>query len=161
MRQTLMSKKMGGVQFAGLVMMTFAFVINLLVFVIMTVEIFHVFRLMTASSAGFDFAKTYYMNADVTCMRHFAMRAFFLNVPLLCVAMGCKVWAHLGDMNGQYIYASITCCVLGVAAIALVIVYVAHRRVFHKVHCAMMQHTEPLLTHMADFHRTGVGSEIT
>merc|ERR1712232_93339 len=47
MRQSLMSKYMGGVQFAGLAMMTITFTVNLLVFIIMTLEIFHSYRLIT------------------------------------------------------------------------------------------------------------------
>mmetsp|Transcript_108346 Transcript_108346/g.305512 ORF Transcript_108346/g.305512 Transcript_108346/m.305512 type:complete len:234 (+) Transcript_108346:95-796(+) len=146
MSQTLMSKNMGTVQFAGLIAMTCSFVLSLLVFVILTVEIFHAYRLLTASSAGFDFAKSYYMNSDVVCMRHFAMTAFFANVPLLCFGVGCKVWAHISSMDQQDITGGILCCLLGVASCALWFVYYWHRTIFRTLHAGLREYNCALLS---------------
>lgn len=150
MRHALMSKHMGPVQFLGLLMMSVAFGINLLDFSIMTLEFFHVYRLSTASSVGFDFGKIYYMHPRVTALRHFAMTAFFLNVPLMCWAMACKAWAHLADINHQLLYACISTIVLFLAGTGLLLVWLEHRAVYQETYDMMVSHQQPLLSRMGE-----------
>merc|ERR1712187_560363 len=123
-------------------------IINLFVFIVMNLEIFHVYRIMTASSVGFDFAKSYYMNPRITILRHCAMRIFFLNVPALCVAVAIKCWVHLAKES--VIHAAITASILAVGSLLLMMAYYEHRHVFQDTHDIMVNHQKPLLSRMTE-----------
>merc|ERR1712070_392348 len=115
-------------------------------------EFFHVYRLSTASSVGFDFGKIYYMHPRVTALRHFAMTAFFLNVPVMCWAMACKAWSHLADKDHEYKYAAISTLTLVLAGFGLMLVWLEHRAVYNETYNMMVSHQQPLLARMSELN---------
>lgn len=148
LKESLMSQHMGTVQSIGLILQTSVFSMNLFTVVVVTQQIFQTYRLMTASAVGFDFAKSYYLSPRVTFHRHTAIRAFFYSLPLFLLSMTCKVWAHL------HTEAKVACWVdagiLVFSAALLLYVYQDHRNIFSEKYAMMMNHQQPLLTHMTD-----------
>merc|ERR1711862_966880 len=158
MRASLMSKKMGFIQGIGVAIMTLVFCMELFAVVVITQQLFQTYRLMTASSNGFDFAKSYYLSPRVTMYRHAAVKGFFFSLPLFILAMACKVWAHLRQ---DFVLACVLCSMLALASLLIVFVYQDHRNVFLEKFATMEKHNEPLLTHMSEVttvHRAGLSN---
>merc|ERR550514_860704 len=101
MKQSLMSKHMTPVNYAGLIFQTLSFVFNLFGVVVILQQIFQTYRLFTASSIGFDLAKSYYLSPNITLMRHLAVKAFLNSLPLFVLAMACKSFGHLRNEDGS------------------------------------------------------------
>jgi hypothetical protein len=67
------------------------FVCNLFAVLILTLQFYQVFRLMTCGPTGFEASKDYYTTPTLMEMRHTAVRIFTSTVPLFLIGIGFKV----------------------------------------------------------------------
>lgn len=148
MKGSLESPVMGPVQFAGLCMMTLTFLFNLFALVVLLQQIFQVYRLMTSSSIGFDFAKSYYLNPNITKLRHIAVKAFFTSLPMLISAMALKSFTHLAYKQKQLIMGIVVGSLMGLWALFVMYTNHVHSKIFKDKYAVMKEHELPLLSHM-------------
>lgn len=86
----------GLVTFDGIVfqvafgMLAFAMISNLLATYVSVAQSYHVFRLVSAGPMGFEMAKSYYMNRNITNIRHFTIRSMLWSIPLLLIQAGLR-----------------------------------------------------------------------
>merc|ERR1719265_2835050 len=130
MNSSLKTTVMGPFQYVGVVLMAFTFMFNLFALVVLLQQIFQTYRLMTSSSIGHDFAKSYYLNPNITKMRHLAVKAFFVSVPMLITAMGVKAFTHLAYKQDELIFGIIVCSVMGTMALIVVCTNHVHAAIF-------------------------------
>lgn len=142
----------GKIMYAALVAMAGSFILCLTAGIIILVQLYHITRLITFGPTGFEMAKSYYLNPNVTTMRHFAVRCFFACIPLYMIASGISIYLKLGEEKG--LYRSLPLAImLFVAAIVIFCIIAKLRSTFTKSYSGAMTSMEPLLKHLADTDR--------
>lgn len=147
---SLSAEEMGALQYAGLVMMVMTFLLNLLALVILLQQIFQAYRLMTSSAIGFDFAKSYYMNQNITKMRHLAVKCFFFSQPLLIASMAIKAYINLAFKHHDTVMGIIEVVVMSAFALLIMFFNKSHGDIFKEKYAVMKLHEKPLLDHMLE-----------
>merc|ERR1712196_601081 len=84
------------------------FVANLFSVLILTMQFYQVFRLMTCGPTGFEASKDYYTTPTLMELRHLAVRIFTASCPLFLIGIGLKVmdkwtWQRERAMNECYV----------------------------------------------------------
>jgi len=155
MKASLMSHHMTHLQYFGLVLMTCTFILNLFAVIIIMQQIFQVYRLSTSSAMGFDFAKSYYLNPNITVLRHTAVKSFFFSLPIFIMAMACKVFTHLNEKSDNpkkdlvhMIYGITLAVILSSGALLLLCTNRWQMNIFKEKYRAMKEHEQPLIHHM-------------
>jgi hypothetical protein len=71
--------------------LSFVFVANMFAVLILTMQFYQVFRLMTCGPTGFEASKDYYTTPTLMELRHMAVRIFTGSLPLFLIGIGFKV----------------------------------------------------------------------
>jgi hypothetical protein len=71
------------------------FSFNMICVLVLTIQYYQSYRLMTAGSTGFETCKEYYMNPAVNEMRHLGAKMFFWSIPLFLVGIGLEMFHRL------------------------------------------------------------------
>merc|ERR1712196_165335 len=93
---------------------------NMLAVLVLTMQYYQAYRLMTAGSTGFETCKEYYMNPMVTELRHLAAKAFFYSIPLFVAGIALDLSSKLKLSRSAPIFVV---CVLAAAFQLVAIVY--------------------------------------
>jgi hypothetical protein len=136
------------IQYVAFFSMACAFVMNLFCVLVITLQLFHVFRLITTGPTGFEIAKSYYLNANVVSLRHLAAMAFFTCLPTFVFASACQIWIKLGRFDGLPHSAPIL-IVFVIMVFVMFFTMRFMRTTFHQKQQLAVQHTEPLMLHLA------------
>eukprot|EP00746_Dinoflagellata_sp_MGD_P050881 gnl/MRDRNA2_/MRDRNA2_227407_c0_seq1.p1 gnl/MRDRNA2_/MRDRNA2_227407_c0~~gnl/MRDRNA2_/MRDRNA2_227407_c0_seq1.p1 ORF type:complete len:142 (-),score=17.96 gnl/MRDRNA2_/MRDRNA2_227407_c0_seq1:28-453(-) len=128
--------------------MTLTFLFNLFALVVLLQQIFQVYRLMTSSSIGFDFAKSYYLNPNITKMRHLAVKAFFASLPMLIFSMALKTFTHLAYKQDRLVFGIVLSVFMALFALFIMYTNHVHSTIFKDKYAVMKEHELPLLSHM-------------
>jgi len=83
---------MDWMQFVGLMIMSWVLWANILATYVSVAQIYHTYRLMTAGATGFDNAKLYYLNPDITFYRHLSIKSMLNSMWLFVFASGIRLW---------------------------------------------------------------------
>jgi hypothetical protein len=64
---------------------------NLSAVLILTMQYYQSYRLMTAGSTGFETCKEFYLEASIKELRHTAAKLFFCSIPIFVIAIGIEM----------------------------------------------------------------------
>jgi hypothetical protein len=80
-----------GAGYVSAMLMGLVFVVNMICVLVLTLQYYQVFRLMSCGPTGFECSKDYYTTPTVMEMRHFGVRCFSVSLPFFIVAIAFKV----------------------------------------------------------------------
>lgn len=135
------------VQYVGLILMSMIVLMNLTTVVVLIQQMFMTYRLMTSGATGFEVAKVFYLNPNITTMRHVTVKAFFFSLPLFVASTSCMVWVSFAH-GGSYRLAIPIVVLLGIASVVLWCVNLKHHTIFTERYALAKQHEMPLLSHV-------------
>jgi len=98
---------------------------NMFCVLVLTLQYYQAYRLMTAGSTGFETCKEYYMNPMVTELRHLAAKSFFYSIPIFCISLGLDLTRKLSLPKASPVFVA---CIA--AAVAQVFVVGYHNWLF-------------------------------
>jgi hypothetical protein len=100
---------------------------NMVAVLILTMQYYQAYRLMTAGSTGFETCKEYYMNPSVNELRHMAAKLFFWSIPMFVIAMGVEMLHRMSVVRAWPLVA--TFCVMAF----IMAVVIAHHGVIFRM----------------------------
>jgi hypothetical protein len=92
-----MNKWKIGFGYMSTALLSVVFVANMFAVLVLTMQFYQVFRLMTCGPTGFEASKDYYTTPTLMEMRHTAVRIFTFSLPIFLLGIGFKVmdkWAY-------------------------------------------------------------------
>jgi hypothetical protein len=137
-------------RYAAIVAMAISFILCFTAAIIITVQLYHITRLATVGPTGFEMSKSYYLNANVTSMRHIAVKCFFLCIPAYMFAAGISIYVRLG---GKAAIGRSAPLIIMLFSAAVVIIYAIRRltATFLETYKKGASQMEPLLQHLEEF----------
>jgi len=151
---TMQDLKETPTEYVALILMVFAFLMNLFCVLVLTMQYYSVFRLMTAGPTGFEVAKSYYLNVNIKTMRHLGTAAFFYSIPIFVWSIACMVYNKLGGRYGKKQYMSIP--LTDFLLLSGLVLWRALRKqsnVFFEKYTQTKEHEAPLRSHV--LHTSG------
>jgi len=94
----------GQLQLLGFAIMSFVLFANVIATYVGVAQVYHVYRLETAGPTGFEIACSYYLNPNIVCWRHVAIKCMLTSLPLFLVATGIRIAVNF-DRVVQHIAA--------------------------------------------------------
>lgn len=143
-------KQESWIEFTGLALMNAVFVMNLFCVLVITVQYYQTFRLMTCGATGFEIAKSYYLNINIMTMRHLGISAFFYSIILFYLSIAAMLWHKLNN-------AVLATPIVGMTVIAAIVTYFAmqkHAAIFVEKYNQSKAHEKPLRRHQ-EHHNFG------
>lgn len=126
----LMAMPMGWDTTSCLATMLLCFVMNILAVLVLSQQFYQFYRLSTSGSHGFEIAQAYYVSEDIVKLRHLAVQAYFLALPVFCVGIALLSYAK---MRVEYPETGLVVLgVLGLFAIILQLIIGRQKDVFNK-----------------------------
>lgn len=136
-------------QLVALVLMTLVFMLNILTVIVLVSQTFHVWRLTTTGSTGFEVSRSYYTNHNIVVARRWATRGFFISVPMFVIAMASTNYVEFTEgKSTQWVRAYIVCGLMVLAAIFISLLTLKISAVFHEKYRQAAQYNLPLIEHM-------------
>merc|ERR1719230_405615 len=81
----------GQLQLVSFSIMTFVLFSNVIATYVGVAQIYHTYRLETAGPTGFEMATSYYLNPNIVCWRHLAVKCMLNSLPLFLVSTGIRI----------------------------------------------------------------------
>jgi hypothetical protein len=105
-----------GAGYISCLLMALVFMMNMFTVLVLTLQFYQVFRLMTSGPTGFEASKDYYTTATLMEMRHLAVRFFSWSLPAFIIAIAFKVcdkwvWRRAMPVMVYLALAASFCCV--------------------------------------------------
>jgi len=92
----------------GFFLMCIVFLMNVISTMVFGVQFYYVYRLMTAGQVGFESAKTFYLDADMTWWRQLSVNGLIRGMPLFVMSVGCMLVVKVdGDRRFKEIFACV------------------------------------------------------
>eukprot|EP00418_Pyrodinium_bahamense_P085307 CAMPEP_0179073176 /NCGR_PEP_ID=MMETSP0796-20121207/32436_1 /TAXON_ID=73915 /ORGANISM="Pyrodinium bahamense, Strain pbaha01" /LENGTH=268 /DNA_ID=CAMNT_0020770361 /DNA_START=24 /DNA_END=830 /DNA_ORIENTATION=- len=137
----------GIVQYTGFLLMTIVLLMDLFTVIVVVQQFFMTYRLLTAGPTGFEVAKSFYLNPNIVTLRHMAVRAFLLSLPMFVASTGCMVFVVF-DRAGAYMLAVPAFVILGIGTAGFIFVNVKHSSIFRERYIFAKTSEQPLLSHI-------------
>merc|ERR1712178_46145 len=81
----------GNLQLLSFTIMTLVLFANIVATYVGVAQIYHGYRLETAGPTGFEMATSYYLNPNIVCWRHLAVKCMLNSLPLFLVSTGIRI----------------------------------------------------------------------
>lgn len=81
----------GNLQLVSFSIMSVVLFLNLIATYVGVAQIYHTYRLETAGPTGFEMATSYYLNPNIVCWRHVAVKSMLSSLPLFLVSTGIRI----------------------------------------------------------------------
>merc|ERR1712217_891720 len=92
-------------QLVGLILMTMVLFLTVTSTMVFGVQMYFAYRLMTSGPIGFESARAFYLDRDMTYWRQWSVKALVWGLPLLILSTGCMLSVQLAhgtvDKNAQ------------------------------------------------------------
>jgi hypothetical protein len=141
----------------GTTLLTIAFVLNMICLVVITQQKYQVMRLATSGAAGFESAKSYYLNENIVKLRHVGVKCFTVSLSLFTISVGMISFDLLWHYARYFavIILTITC----VAGLIIGLINGLQRKVFMHYYKSAKQLSEPLRQQMDTVNRRNNGRD--
>lgn len=152
------SGHIGAIQYAGFVVMTLVFLFNLTTVIVVVQQLFMTYRLLTTGPTGFEVAKSYYLNPNITTLRHCTIKLFFFSLPLFVIGSGAMVVVNFSKHPNSEPLAWPIVGFLAIASMVLCWINNKQQTIFKERYQLAKAHEQPLLSHvegMSSRGRTG------
>lgn len=146
--------------YATFVFLSCSFVCDLFCVIVIVQQLFHITRLVTAGPHGFELAQAYYLNHNVVSLRQFAVRMYFISVPVFMCSTAYSIVVKLGQHTEQYMYSVPVASVMGIVGILVYVIIEKHRRLFLEKYTIAKAHEEPLMGHLRNLEKNNTGHDI-
>ncbi|CAK0860598.1 unnamed protein product [Prorocentrum cordatum] len=100
------------VALVGFFLMCVVFLLNVVATMVFGVQFYYVYRLMTAGQVGFESAKTFYLDEDMTWWRQFSVKGLIWGMPLFVMSVGCMLVIKMDGDRALQEYFSYSVLVL-------------------------------------------------
>merc|ERR1712187_198770 len=90
----------GNLQLLSFTIMTFVLFANIIATYVGVAQIYHTYRLETAGPTGFEMATSYYLNPNIVCWRHVAVKCMLNSLPLFLVSTGIRIEVNFERQAG-------------------------------------------------------------
>jgi hypothetical protein len=132
--------------------MLIVFVLNIFCVMVITQQYYQIHRLITCGAHGFDIAKSYYLNENITRLRHAATQSFFYALPMYVLSVAFMAHAKMAKNNPYHPMAITALAVLSFCGLMMLLVINKQRQVFCDHHASSKKYLEPLVSHMNTVH---------
>jgi hypothetical protein len=137
----------GGIRYIAFWAMTIGFAANLMSGLIITVQLFHMTRLITAGSTGYELAKSYYLNKNILMLRHMAAKLFFFTTPVFLMSTALTIYVKLGGRFNLKLSAPVSAVML-LSGMFFAFVLHKHVSIFNERYKFAKVHDLPLMHHL-------------
>merc|ERR1712173_412078 len=86
-----LSKLEGNLQLLSFIVLSLVLFANIMGTYVGVAQIYHTYRLETAGPTGFEMATSYYLNPNIVCWRHLAIKCMLGSLPLFPVSTGIRI----------------------------------------------------------------------
>jgi hypothetical protein len=90
----------GKLQICSFGIMSVVLFANILATYVSVAQIYHSYRLETAGPTGFEMATSYYLNPNIVCWRHVAVKCMLNSLPLFLVSTGIRIEVNFERQAG-------------------------------------------------------------
>lgn len=90
----------GNLQLVSFTIMTLVLFANIIATYVGVAQIYHTYRLETAGPTGFEMATSYYLNPNIVCWRHVAVKCMLNSLPLFLVSTGIRLEVNFERQAG-------------------------------------------------------------
>eukprot|EP00425_Heterocapsa_triquetra_P034834 CAMPEP_0195125870 /NCGR_PEP_ID=MMETSP0448-20130528/133826_1 /TAXON_ID=66468 /ORGANISM="Heterocapsa triquestra, Strain CCMP 448" /LENGTH=147 /DNA_ID=CAMNT_0040163535 /DNA_START=21 /DNA_END=464 /DNA_ORIENTATION=+ len=130
--------------------MTLIFIMNLFTVVVLLQQMFMTYRLLTTGPTGFEVAKSYYLNPNITTLRHTAIKMFFIALPLFVAGQSCMVIVNFSKSGSETNMALAWPIVVFLILYSLLLCWINNKQqaIFKDRYAMAKHHDQPLLNHL-------------
>lgn len=140
------------IQLIGFLMMSFVLFVDVVATLVFATQFYFAYKLMTSGPIGFESARGFYKDPQMTAYRSKAALGLVLGLPLFVLATGCMLYAKFDkvERDAGVLHHSVCLTCFGVffcMALCIFRVGLDHQRVFSSK-CRMGNHVTPLLQNL-------------
>lgn len=140
-------------QLLGFGLMTMVLFLNVIATMVFGLQFYYIYRLMTSGPIGFESARGYYKEPELTKYRQTAALGFILGLPMFVMGLGCMMYVRVesavkdNDQVAHSLSLGIFVC-FTTMAICLLRISIAHHTLFTKKYRQGISGLRPLLQEM-------------
>merc|ERR1740138_2015770 len=91
----------GIMQLVGFGLMCLVLFLNVLATMVFGVQFYFTYRLMTSGPIGFESARSFYIDPNMTYYRQLSAKGLIWGLPMFVLSVGCMVFVKFGDANAD------------------------------------------------------------
>mmetsp|Transcript_28454 Transcript_28454/g.60341 ORF Transcript_28454/g.60341 Transcript_28454/m.60341 type:complete len:272 (-) Transcript_28454:36-851(-) len=139
----------GFMQLFGFVLMCLVLFLNILATMVFGVQFYFTYRLMTSGPIGFESARSFYLDQNMTYYRQLSAKGLIWGLPMFVLSVGCMLFVKFDDANSERkVTAWCTFATFLAFAVCLFRVGLKHQMVFDSKYRYTGAGVRPLLTEM-------------
>mmetsp|Transcript_52646 Transcript_52646/g.122541 ORF Transcript_52646/g.122541 Transcript_52646/m.122541 type:complete len:288 (-) Transcript_52646:12-875(-) len=124
-------------QLVGFGLMCMVLFLNVVASMVFGVQFYFTYRLMTSGPVGFESARAFYLDSNMTFWRQFSAKALIWGMPMFVLSIGCMLFVKFDERNADLpIRAWVTLVSFTFVAGCLLRIGVVTQRTFNSKYCS-------------------------